>query len=70
MQLNWHYIHSLGQGAESGTEEQQRHQCKMYRFAEVTLSKKANLENEMTFMGNAFTVIKAGDDILNHICHS
>lgn len=65
-QLNWHYINSLCQGTQRGKQQQ----CRMYRFGQVTLSKRQTLGIKWHSRGKAFAVMKAGDDILNHICHS
>lgn len=58
---------TLTLGARAGKQQQR----KMYRFGQVAPSEKANCRKKNDIHGEkAFTVMKAGDDILNNICHS
>lgn len=67
--LNWHYINTVP-GHRERQREKKKQQCKMYRFGRVTLSERQTLGIKWHSWEKAFAVIKAGDDILNHICHS
>ncbi len=68
-QLNRHYINSLCQGIESGREEN-NNDAKCIALVESHWAKGKLGEQNDIHGKNTFTVMKAGDDILNHICYS